>query len=55
MKMQRCPDSPAMYVHLGGHGLTAAAQGGWPSALGILFASPRGLGYPNTYWAGTAG
>ena len=55
MKMQRRPDSPAMYMHLGGNGLTAAAWGGWPSAPGILFASPRGLGYPNTYWAGTVG
>ena len=43
MTKWRCPDSPAMYLHLGGNGLTATARIGWPSDPGILFASAHAL------------
>ena len=47
MTKRRCPDSPAMYMHLGGNGLTAAARVGWPSFPGILFASACAYASPS--------
>ena len=47
MTKWRCPDSPAMYLYLGGNELTATARTGWPSGPGILFASACAFASPS--------